>query len=95
MQSKAKLGYQLSICSTTIENHGKPWSSWLIAKLSEYKLSSNQHSGNLRRSHNISCYLYCSFFLIHEKFSYKVSLNDKRTISDDMCKDRVHIHGDF
>jgi hypothetical protein len=35
MQCNVKVGYQLSICSATKENHGKPWSSWLVTGPSE------------------------------------------------------------
>jgi hypothetical protein len=30
IQSNVEFGYQLSICSETKENHGKPWSSWSV-----------------------------------------------------------------
>jgi hypothetical protein len=35
MQCNVEFGYQLSICSGTKENHGKLWSSWLVAGPSE------------------------------------------------------------
>jgi hypothetical protein len=44
MQCNAEFGYQLSICSRTEENHGKPWSSWPIAEPSRCKLTSSQQS---------------------------------------------------
>jgi hypothetical protein len=35
MKCNVEFGYQLSICSGTKENHGKPWSSWPVAGPSE------------------------------------------------------------
>jgi hypothetical protein len=36
MQFNVEFGYQLSICSRTKENRGKPWSSWPVAGPSGY-----------------------------------------------------------
>jgi hypothetical protein len=35
MKCNVEFGYQLIICSGTKENHGKPWSSWLVTGPSE------------------------------------------------------------
>jgi hypothetical protein len=42
MQCNVEFGYQLSICSGTKENHGKPWSSWQVAGPSGCKLTSSR-----------------------------------------------------
>jgi hypothetical protein len=42
MQCNVEFGYQLSICSGTKENHGKPWSSWPVAGPSWCKVTSSQ-----------------------------------------------------
>ena len=55
------IGYQLSICSSTEENHGKPWSSWPVSGPSGYKLTSSQQSGIKYANPNISPCVSCSF----------------------------------
>jgi hypothetical protein len=62
MQCNVEFGYQLSICSGTKENHGKPWWSWPVAGPSGCKLTSSQQSGIKYASPNTSPYL-CFFFL--------------------------------
>jgi hypothetical protein len=57
MQSNVEFGYQLSICSGTKENHGKPWSRWPVTGPSGCKLTSSQQSGIKYVSPNISPYL--------------------------------------
>jgi hypothetical protein len=57
MQCNAEFGYQLSICSGTKENHGKPWSSWPVAGPSGCRLTSSQQSGIKYASPNTSPYL--------------------------------------
>jgi hypothetical protein len=54
MQCNVKFGYQLSICSGTKENHGKPWSCWPVAGPSGCKLTSSQQSGIKSANPNIS-----------------------------------------
>jgi hypothetical protein len=44
MKYNVEFGFQLSICSGTKENHGKPWSSWPVAGPSGCKLTSSQQS---------------------------------------------------
>jgi hypothetical protein len=44
MQCNVEVGYQLSICSRTKENHGKPWSSWSASGPTRYKLATSQQS---------------------------------------------------
>jgi hypothetical protein len=63
MQCKVEFGYQLSICSGTKENYGKPWSSWPVAGPSGCKLTSSHQSGIKYASPNTSPYLcFCFFF---------------------------------
>jgi hypothetical protein len=62
MQSNVEFVYQLSICSGTKENYGKPLSSWPVAGPSGCKLTSSQQSDIKSASPNISPCL-CSFFL--------------------------------
>jgi hypothetical protein len=67
MQCNVEFGYQLSICSRTKENHGKPWSSWPVAGPSECKVTSSQQSGINSANPNISPYslqLYFFFFFV-------------------------------
>jgi hypothetical protein len=56
MQCNVEFGYQLSICSETKVNHGKPWSNWPVAGPSECKLTSSQQSGMNSANPNISPY---------------------------------------
>jgi hypothetical protein len=42
MQCNVEFGYQLSTCSRTEENNGKPRSSWPVAGPSECVLTSSQ-----------------------------------------------------
>jgi hypothetical protein len=62
MQCNVEFGYQLSICSGTKENHGKPWWSWPVAGPSGCKLTSSQQSRIKYASPNISPYLCFLFF---------------------------------
>jgi hypothetical protein len=66
IQCNVEFGYQLSICSGTKENHGKPWSSWPLAGPSGCKLTSSQQFGIEYASPNIIPYLcwftFLSFF---------------------------------
>jgi hypothetical protein len=61
MQCNVKPGYQLSICSGTMENHGKPWSSWPVAGPLRCKPTSSQQSSIKYASPNTSPY-QCFFF---------------------------------
>jgi hypothetical protein len=61
IQSNVEFGYQLSICSGTKENHGKPWSSWPVAGPSGCKLTSSQQSGTEHANPSISPWL-CRYF---------------------------------
>jgi hypothetical protein len=67
MQCNMEFGYQLSICSGTKENHGEPWSSWLVAGPSGCKLASSQQSSIKYESHNISPDLCCFFLFLSLK----------------------------
>jgi hypothetical protein len=67
MQCNVEFGYQLSICSGTEENHGKPWSSWPVVGPSGCKLTSGQQSGSPRTLTlvpNLCCcvFLFLIFF---------------------------------
>jgi hypothetical protein len=68
MQCNVEFGYQLSICSWTKENHGKPRSSWPVTGPSGCKLTSSQLSGIKYTSPNTSPYL--CFFLFLFFFSF-------------------------
>jgi hypothetical protein len=61
MQCNVEFGHQLSICSWTKENHGKPWSSSHNTGPSRCKLTSSQQSSIKYPSPNISPYLFCFF----------------------------------
>jgi hypothetical protein len=61
MQCDVEFGYQLSFCSRTEENHGKPWSSWPVAGPSGCKLTSSQETGVKYANPNIGPYLYYCF----------------------------------
>jgi hypothetical protein len=61
IQCNVEFGYQLSICSGTKEDHGKPWSRWSAAGPSGCKLTSIQQSGIKYANPNTSPYL-CFFF---------------------------------
>jgi hypothetical protein len=54
MECNVEVGYQLSICSGTKENHGKPWSSWPVAGPSGCKVTSIQQSGIISANPNKS-----------------------------------------
>jgi hypothetical protein len=54
MQCNVEFEYQLSICSGTKENHGKPWSSSPVAGPSECKLTYSQQSGIKSANPNIN-----------------------------------------
>jgi hypothetical protein len=71
MQCNVEFEYQLSICSGTKENHGKPWSNWPVAGLSGCKPTSRQQSGTKSASPNIIPYLCCCVCLL---FSFVFSL---------------------
>jgi hypothetical protein len=78
MQCNVEFGYQLSICSATKENHGKPWSIWSVEGHSGWKLTSSQKSGNKYASPNTSpylCYSFSfSFFFLFPESIYKLFL---------------------
>jgi hypothetical protein len=62
MQCNVEFGYQLSICSRTEENHGKPWSSWPVAGPSECNwLLANSPAWNLRTLTLVPTLCYCIF----------------------------------
>jgi hypothetical protein len=68
MHCNVEFGHQLSICSGTKENHGKPSSSRPVAGPSGCKLTSSQQSGVEYASPNISsCLLGC--FIIKYVYS--------------------------
>jgi hypothetical protein len=56
-QCNVELGYQVSICSSIEENHGKPWSSWPVAGTSGCKLTSSRQSGTKHANPNVSPFL--------------------------------------
>jgi hypothetical protein len=62
MQYNVEFGYQPSICSRTVENHGKPWSSWPVAGPSECKLTSGKLSGIKYANLNDGPYLAAAIF---------------------------------
>jgi hypothetical protein len=51
-QSNVEFGHQLSICSGTKENHGKPWSTWPVAGPSGCELTSSRHLNAFHLRHN-------------------------------------------
>jgi hypothetical protein len=65
MQCNVEFGYQLSICSGTKENHGKPWLSCSVAGPSGCKLTSSQQSSIKYASPNTSPYLRFFSFLFY------------------------------
>jgi hypothetical protein len=68
MQCNVELGYQLSICSRTKENHGKPWSCWSVAGPSGCKLATSQQSSIKFAKPSVSPYLCsCEAALLHRK----------------------------
>jgi hypothetical protein len=74
MQCNVEFGYQLSIFSGTKENHGKPSSSWPVARPSGCKLSSSQQSGIKYASSNTSPYLCCCFIKKHLQVVFTIIL---------------------
>jgi hypothetical protein len=63
MQCNVEFGYQLSICSGTKENHGKPWSSWPVAGTSECNwLLASRPALNSRTVTLVPTLCYCSIF---------------------------------
>jgi hypothetical protein len=74
MHCNVEFAYQLSICSGTKENHGKPWSSWLVAGPSGCKLTSSQQSGIKYAGPNISSYLRLFPFFFSFENIYKFFL---------------------
>jgi hypothetical protein len=70
MQCNVELGYQLSICSRTKENHGKPWSSWSAAGPSGGKLATSRQSSIEFANPSVSPYLCsCETALLTKKFT--------------------------
>jgi hypothetical protein len=64
MQCKVEFGYQLNICSGTRENHGRPWSSWPVAGLSERNwLLASSPALNSRTPTLVPTLCYCIFLL--------------------------------
>jgi hypothetical protein len=61
MRWNLEFRYQLSICSRTEENHGKPWSSCPVEGPSRCELTSIQQSGIKYMNPNVSPYLCCCF----------------------------------
>jgi hypothetical protein len=69
MQCNVEFGYQLSICSRTEENHGKPYSSLPVAGPSGCKMTSSQQPGAKHANPNISPCL-CCYFIWKKKCTY-------------------------
>jgi hypothetical protein len=67
-----EFGYQLSICSSTEENHGKPWSSSPIPEASGFNSLLVSSPELKTRTPNVSFYLAVALF---DKFSMFVFPN--------------------
>jgi hypothetical protein len=75
MQCNMEFGYQLSICSGTKENNGKPWSSWPVAGPSERNwLLASSPALNLGTLTSVPTLRYC-IFLFFSLFSQQVILS--------------------
>jgi hypothetical protein len=80
MQCNVEFGYQLSICSETKENHGKPSSSWPVAGPSGCKLTSSQQPGIKSANPNLCCCVFSVFFRFFFLF-YEVEFTLRPTVS--------------
>jgi hypothetical protein len=71
MQCTVEFGYQLSICSGTKENHGKPWSNWPAAGPSECnRLLASSPALNPRTLTLVPTLHYCIFILFFPLFFF-------------------------
>jgi hypothetical protein len=70
MQCHLEFGYQLSICSGTKENHGKPWSSWPVAGPSGCKMTSSQQCALNIRALTLVPICVAAFFLPFSLFFF-------------------------
>jgi hypothetical protein len=79
MQCNVEFGYQLSICSATKENHGKPWSSWTVAGPSECNwLLASSPALNPRTLTLVHTLCYCIFLFCFFFFSFSLPLTTRR-----------------
>jgi hypothetical protein len=73
MQCNVEFGYQLSICSGTKENHGKPWSILPVAVPSECNwLLASSPALNPRTLTLVHTLCYCIFFSVFSFFHNKL-----------------------
>jgi hypothetical protein len=70
MQCNVEFGYQVSICSETKENHGKPWSRWPVAGPSGCKLTSSQQSSIKPRA--LALVPFCAVALLFKRLQVLV-----------------------
>jgi hypothetical protein len=90
-QSNVEFGCQLSICSGTKEDHGKPRSSWSVAGSSGCKLTSSQQSGTEHANPKISpclcsCFIWeINGYIYYSFLSFFICLYKHQTVYNVLC----------
>jgi hypothetical protein len=98
MQCNEEFLDQLSVCSRTEENHGKPWWNWPVAGPSGYKLTSSQESDIKYANPNICPYLAVDLFeklyvFVITEFSFYLHMSDEhQAIVSNICEENTCLY---